>query len=176
MAVKVKIAAAATARATIRFMGTPFCLAKPRWVVGRCLCPRHGNPSNLSMIEIRCNILPASGAKTYRLRLPPNAPVKNFWSMTIYDVNTRTLIQSSRIDLLKNADGSIDLHAGPTAPAGFEKNRGPSVLGRAWFLLFPALRADRSALRQDVGAAGLREGEVSDQFAPSNHRLNRRTR
>ena len=56
--------------------------------------------------------------------------------MTIYDVNTRTLIQSSRIDLLKNADGSIDLHAGPTAPAGFEKNRGPSVLGQAWFCYF----------------------------------------
>jgi hypothetical protein len=46
MAVKVEIAAAATARATIRFMGTPVsALAKSRWVVGRCLCPRHGNPS-----------------------------------------------------------------------------------------------------------------------------------
>ena len=64
--------------------------------------------------------------------------------MTVYDVNTRTLIQnkeqiadrSSRIDLLKNAPGSIDLYAGATAPAGFEKNRVPSVLGQASFSYF----------------------------------------
>src|SRR5712691_1775442 len=34
------------------------------------------------------------GAKTYRLRVPPNAPVAQFWSMTAYDVERRMLIQN----------------------------------------------------------------------------------
>jgi hypothetical protein len=56
--------------------------------------------------------------------------VKQFWSVTVYDVDTRMLIQnkqqivdrSSRQDLVKNADGFVDLYIGPNAPAGFEKN------------------------------------------------------
>ena len=84
------------------------------------------------------------GASTYRLHVPPNPPVKQFWSLTVYDVNTRSLIEneqrradrSSREDIKKNADGSVDLYVGPKAPAGFEKNWIPSVPGKAWFPYF----------------------------------------
>jgi hypothetical protein len=84
------------------------------------------------------------GAKTYRLRVPPNPPVAQFWSLTAYDVNTRSLLQnkdqssdrSSRMDLVKNSDGSIDVYVGPTRPKGFEKNWVPSVPGQAWFVYF----------------------------------------
>jgi len=84
------------------------------------------------------------GANTYRLHVPPNVPAKQFWSITLYDVSTRTLIEnkteitdrSSRQDLMKNADGSVDLYFGPNAPAGFEKNWVPTVAGKAWFPYF----------------------------------------
>ena len=85
---------------------------------------------------------PFDGARTYRLHVPPNPPAKQFWSVTLYDLNTRTLIQneeqladrSSRDpDILKNADGSVDLYFSPTAPKGFEKNWIPTVPGHAWF-------------------------------------------
>jgi hypothetical protein len=84
------------------------------------------------------------GGKTYRLRVPPNAPVKQFWSVTLYDVDTRSFIvtkeliadRSSRMDLVKNADGSVDIYMGPKAPKGFEKNWIPTVPGRGWFTLF----------------------------------------
>ena len=93
------------------------------------------------------------GANTYRLHVPPNAPVKQFWSLTVYDVDTRSLVQnqqqiadrsSRQPDLVKNADGSVDLYVGPAAPkgpstslrAGLEKNWIPSVPGRAWFAYF----------------------------------------
>ncbi|MGO8926712.1 MAG: DUF1254 domain-containing protein [Limisphaerales bacterium] len=85
------------------------------------------------------------GATTYRLHVPPNAPVKQFWSLTVYDVATRCLINnkeqqadrsSRQPDLVKNADGSVDLYVGPKAPAGLEKNWIPSVPGKAWFPYF----------------------------------------
>ena len=85
------------------------------------------------------------GANTYRLRVRPNAPVKHFWSLTIYDVDTRSLISnqqqladrsSRQPDLVKNADGSVDLYVGPAAPKGLEKNWISSVPGRAWFAYF----------------------------------------
>jgi hypothetical protein len=84
------------------------------------------------------------GANSYRLHVPANAPVKQFWSLTVYDVATRCLInnkeeiadRSSRQDLVKNADGSVDLYVGPKSPAGFEKNWIPTVPGKAWFPYF----------------------------------------
>jgi len=84
------------------------------------------------------------GGKNYRLRVPPNAPAKQFWSVTLYDVDTRSFIvtkeqiadRSSRMDLIKNADGSVDIYMGPKAPKGFEKNWIPTVPGRGWFTLF----------------------------------------
>jgi hypothetical protein len=82
-----------------------------------------------------------NGAQTYRLHVPPNPPAKQFWSVTVYDANTRSVIQnpqgiadrSSRQDLLKNADGSVDVYFGPTAPMGFEQNWIPTMPGQAWF-------------------------------------------
>ena len=70
------------------------------------------------------------GVNSYKLHVPPNAPAKLFWSVTLYDVDTRSLIvneqkiadRSSRMDLKKNADGSVDIYCGPTALAGFEND------------------------------------------------------
>ena len=84
------------------------------------------------------------GGTSYRLRVPPNPPIKLFWSVTVYDVDTRALIlndqkiadRSSRMDLRKNADGSADIYCGPKAPAGFEKNWIPTVPGKNWFAYF----------------------------------------
>ena len=85
------------------------------------------------------------GGQTYHLHVPANVPAKQFWSLTLYDVDTRCLIQnkqqiadrSSRMpDLVKNPDGSVDLYFGPTAPRGFENNWIPTVPGKAWFACF----------------------------------------
>ena len=84
------------------------------------------------------------GANTYRLHVPPNPPAKEFWSVTLYDVSTRTLIEnkteitdrSSRQELVKNADGSVDLFFGTKAPKSFEKNWIPTLAGKGWFPYF----------------------------------------
>jgi hypothetical protein len=84
------------------------------------------------------------GGRSYRLRVPPNPPIKLFWSVTVYDADTRALIlndekiadRSSRMDLRKNDDGSVDIYCGPKAPPGFEKNWIPTVPGKNWFAYF----------------------------------------
>lgn len=84
------------------------------------------------------------GSKTYRLRVPAEIPAKNFWSLTVYDVSTRCLInnpqqlaeRSSRSNLKKNEDGTLNLYVGPEAPAGMESNWIPSVKGKAWYAYF----------------------------------------
>lgn len=81
------------------------------------------------------------GSNNYKLHIPSNVPAEQFWSITLYDVDTRCLIKnehqiadrSSRMDLITNADGSVDLYFGPTAPVGKEKNWIPTVPEKGWF-------------------------------------------
>ena len=84
------------------------------------------------------------GGSTYRLHVPANAPVKQFWSATAYDRAThgliRNLLRSSRSsqspELQKNADGSVDVYFGPTAPEGKDSNWVPTDPKRQFELLF----------------------------------------
>jgi hypothetical protein len=84
------------------------------------------------------------GGNTYLLRVPPDAPADLFWSVTVYDVDTRCLIdnpqqiadRSSRMDLRMNHDGSIDIFCGPVPPEGLEQNWIPTLPGKAWFAYF----------------------------------------
>jgi hypothetical protein len=86
------------------------------------------------------------GGKTYRLTVPANPPVEQYWSVTAYDRTTHALIRdlprasrSSQIpEMLKNADGSVDVYFGPTAPAGKDSNWVPTKPGREFELMFRA--------------------------------------
>jgi hypothetical protein len=84
------------------------------------------------------------GGTTYRLTVPPNAPVKQYWSATAYDRETHALIRnmphasrSSQIaDMQKNADGSVDIYFGPRALPGREANWVPTEPGRQFEVMF----------------------------------------
>jgi hypothetical protein len=84
------------------------------------------------------------GGKTYRLRVPPNAPVEQYWSVTAYDRQTHALIKnvnrasraSNAAEVQKNADGSVDIYFGPKAPAGKESNWVPTDPARKFELMF----------------------------------------
>jgi hypothetical protein len=89
---------------------------------------------------------PFDGGKTYRLTVPANPPVQQYWSLTAYDRQTHTLIRdmprasrSSQIpEMQRNADGSVDVYFGPTAPAGKESNWVPTDPKRGFELMFRA--------------------------------------
>jgi hypothetical protein len=85
-----------------------------------------------------------SGSNTYKLRIPANPPVGNYWSFTLYDTDTRGLLQNGQPfpavnsygDIKKNKDGSIDIYISPKAPKGWESNWVQSVPGKGWFPAF----------------------------------------
>jgi hypothetical protein len=87
---------------------------------------------------------PYDGSKTYRLTVPPNVPIEQYWSVTAYDRRTHALIRhmprasrSSQIpEMQKNADGSVDVYFGPQAPAGKESNWVPTDPQRGFELMF----------------------------------------
>lgn len=84
------------------------------------------------------------GGKSYRLHVPADVPAVAFWSLTLYDTVSRSMIQnlsgdsahSSYDKLKKNADGSIDLYFGPKAPAGLESNWTETVPGKGFYPMF----------------------------------------
>jgi hypothetical protein len=84
------------------------------------------------------------GGKTYRLHLPPNIPVKTFWSLIPYDTQTRSVLQTDQRDtaltsesgtVKANGDGSVDVFFGPNAPAGKESNWIQTEPNKGWFTM-----------------------------------------
>jgi len=85
-----------------------------------------------------------AGGNTYRLSVPANAPVTQYWSATVYDGETHALVRnmqwasrsSQTPGLQKNGDGSVDVYFGPKAPAGKESNWVPTDANRKFEVLF----------------------------------------
>jgi hypothetical protein len=84
------------------------------------------------------------GAKHYSLHLPPNIPAKDFWSVIVYDPQTRSMLQTDqqfpsasnqRKGIVVNPDGSVDVYFGPEAPAGKEANWIQTIPGKSWYTM-----------------------------------------
>jgi hypothetical protein len=86
--------------------------------------------------------------RTYKLTVPADTPVKQFWSLTVYDAATWALIPSpsergglssfEKPGMKLNADGSVDLYFGPRAPKCQEANWIPTMGKKpyVWFRLY----------------------------------------
>ena len=85
------------------------------------------------------------GAKTYKVTLPPNVPVAKFWSFTLYDNQTRSMLQTAQgypragsqtypsPAAVASSDGSTTIYFGPTLPEGVQPgNWIQTVPGKGW--------------------------------------------
>jgi hypothetical protein len=84
------------------------------------------------------------GGKTYRLGVPLPVPARLFWSVTVYDAETRSQVQTdqgkaalrSLFELKELSGESVDLYFSPQAPAGHEGRWIKTIPGRGWFVYF----------------------------------------
>jgi len=84
------------------------------------------------------------GGATYRLVVPANAPVRQYWSATVYDRATHAPIRNARWPsrssqtpgLHENPEGSVDIYFGPEAPDGKESNWVPTSTDGGFEVLF----------------------------------------
>ena len=81
------------------------------------------------------------GGKNYKVTLQGPIPAARFWSFTVYDNQTRSMLETDQISagldstfpaLKKEADGSASVYFGPKAPAGQEGNWVQTMPGKGW--------------------------------------------
>ena len=88
------------------------------------------------------------GAKTYKVTLPKGIPEANFWSFTVYDNMTRSMLDTPQRHpragsqsypspaAEANADGSTTVFFGPTQPAGVKRGNWIQTMpGKGWFTI-----------------------------------------
>ncbi len=91
---------------------------------------------------------PFDGAKTYEVTLPPNIPAAKFWSFTVYDNQTRSMLQTAQRfpragsqsfpspAASANPDGSTTVYFGPSKPTGVPDGNWIETLpGKGWFTI-----------------------------------------
>lgn len=91
---------------------------------------------------------PMDGTKTYRLKLPRGIPAAKFWSLTLYDTQTRSMLQTSQIypragsqsyptpAAEADRDGSTTIYMSPEKPEGAKDgNWIQTIPGKSWFAL-----------------------------------------
>jgi hypothetical protein len=97
---------------------------------------------------------PLDGSRSYRLSVPPNVPVSQYWSVVAYDRATHTLIRNMKRasrsslnpELQRNPDGSVDVYFGAKALAGKDSNWIPTQAGAIFEVLFRFYGPDKTVL------------------------------
>jgi hypothetical protein len=125
------------ARSSFHFYATGSTPAMSMKIIGK------GSQYAAAYSDINGNTF--DGSKTYKFNVPANPPMKDFWSFTVYDNQTRSMLQTDQqfpgVDnnkegMVQNADGSWDIYIGPEAPKGKENNWIQTIPGKGWNTLF----------------------------------------
>jgi hypothetical protein len=103
---------------------------------------RAGSLYWLGLRDVRGQML--DGGKRYRLVVPLPVPGKLFWSVTVYDLETRSQIQTpqqkaalrSLFELSGRGGGSVELRFGPDVVEGADTAWIQTRAGRGWFTYF----------------------------------------
>lgn len=123
-------------RAGFHFYATGITPAMAKKIIGK------GSKYAYTYLDADGN--PLDGGKSYKVHVPPNVPAKDFWSFTLYDNQTRSMLQTDAqfpgIDnnmpgMIKNTDGSYDVYFGPKVPKGQENNWVQTVPGKGWSVI-----------------------------------------
>src|SRR4029077_18192000 len=98
-------------------------------------CPKHSGLGSYYLMATKDKEgRSLDGGSTYRLTVPPNVPVRQYWSATVYDRATHGLVRDMRRGsrssqspgLQVNANRSVDIYFSPTDPPTKESNWVPT--------------------------------------------------
>jgi hypothetical protein len=91
---------------------------------------------------------PFDGAKTYKVTLPPHIPARAFWSFTLYDNQSRSMLDTPQRypragsqsypspAAEPNADGSTTVYFGPKQPDGVKRGNWIQTMpDKGWFTI-----------------------------------------
>jgi len=91
---------------------------------------------------------PFDGGKTYKVTLPKDIPARAFWSFTLYDNQTRSMLQTPQKfpragsqtypspAAMADSDGSTTVYFGPTQPKGVKRGNWVQTMpGKGWFVI-----------------------------------------
>jgi hypothetical protein len=108
--------------------------------------PRVGSQYLMGFLDASKNDL--DGGKTYKVTMPKGIPAAAFWSFTLYDNQTRSMLDTPQRypragsqsypspAAEPNADGSTTIYFGPTQPAGIKRGNWIQTMpGKGWFTL-----------------------------------------
>jgi hypothetical protein len=108
--------------------------------------PRIGSQYLMGFVDADKNYF--DGGKTYKVTLPPNIPAAAFWSFTLYDNQTRSMLQTpQRYPRAGSqtypspaaeaaADGSTTVYFGPNQPEGVKRGNWIQTMpGKGWFTI-----------------------------------------
>ncbi len=108
--------------------------------------PDVGSQYLMGFLDSRGN--PYDGGKTYKVTLPKDIPARAFWSFTVYDNQTRSMLDTPQRypragsqsypspAAEPNPDGSTTVYFGPTQPAGAKRGNWIQTMpGKGWFTI-----------------------------------------
>jgi hypothetical protein len=94
--------------------------------------PKHLGAASFYLVGLRDRTgVMFNGQSLYRLRVPKDVPVSQFWSATVYSMKTKAFFagadrvaisSSDNAQLKSNPDGTVDLYFGPKPPDGLASN------------------------------------------------------
>jgi hypothetical protein len=108
--------------------------------------PNVGSQYLMGFMDADKNYL--DGGKTYKVTLPANIPAGKFWSFTLYDNQTRSMLQTPQRfpragsqtyptpAAVANSDGSTTIYFAPSKPADAKDGNWIQTMpGKGWFTL-----------------------------------------
>jgi len=108
--------------------------------------PNVGSQYLMAFLDAQGN--PYDGAKTYKVMLPKGIPARAFWSFTVYDNQTRSMLDTPQRypragsqsypspAAEPDADGSTTVYFGPEQPKGVKRGNWIQTMpGKGWFTI-----------------------------------------
>ena len=145
----------------------------------RCACGSRTSARSISRPSRTADGNPFDGSKTYKVTLPPNIPAARFWSFTVYDNQTRSMLDTPQRypragsqsypspAAESNADGSTTVYFGPTQPEGVTRGNWIQTMpDRGWWTIIRLYSPLQAVLRQELAPGRHRIG-ISETRLPA---------